>query len=85
VVAYILPNCNETADHPARRRIGGHRQPDQPAARARTDRRILRETNAKVVVTLEAFPKTDVAQKVAEAVAHAPNVRPCSRSTCCAT
>jgi acyl-CoA synthetase (AMP-forming)/AMP-acid ligase II len=36
---------------------------------------ILRETKAKVVVTLRAFPKTDVAQKVAEAVRHAPGVR----------
>ncbi len=36
---------------------------------------ILRETEAKVVVTLKAFPKTDVAQKVAEAVrAWRPNV-----------
>ena len=30
---------------------------------------ILRETGAKVVVTLKGFPKTDVPQKVAEAVA----------------
>ena len=36
---------------------------------------ILRETGAKVVVTLKAFPKTDVAQKTAEAVRHAPNVK----------
>jgi fatty-acyl-CoA synthase len=35
---------------------------------------ILRETNAKVVVTLAPFPKTDLAQKVAEAVALAPGV-----------
>ena len=36
---------------------------------------ILRETNAKVVVTLKAFPKTDLPQKVAEAVKFAPNVK----------
>ena len=36
---------------------------------------ILRETGAKVVVTLRAFPKTDLAQKVAKAVALAPNVK----------
>ena len=35
---------------------------------------ILKETGAKVVVTLKSFPKTDVAQKVAAAVALAPNV-----------
>ncbi|MCC5976289.1 MAG: acyl-CoA synthetase, partial [Rubellimicrobium sp.] len=42
-------------------------EPEQIAA-------ILRETGAKVVVTLRAFPKTDVAQKVARAVALAPDV-----------
>ena len=36
---------------------------------------ILRETNAKVVVTLKPFPKTDLAQKVSEAVRYAPNVK----------
>ena len=36
---------------------------------------ILRETKAKVVVTLRAFPKTDVAQKVSEAVGNAPDVK----------
>jgi fatty-acyl-CoA synthase len=36
---------------------------------------ILRETKAKVVVTVRAFPKTDLAQKVAEAVKHAPSVK----------
>jgi fatty-acyl-CoA synthase len=53
-------------------------EPEQIAA-------ILRETNAKVVVTLKPFPKTDVAQKVAEAVERARTSRRCSRSTCCAT
>ena len=61
--------------HTAGRRGGGDRQPDQPAAGTRTDRAILRETKAKVVVTLKAFPKTDLAQKVAEAVRLAPNVK----------
>ena len=42
-------------------------EPEQIAA-------ILRETDAKVVVTLKAFPKTDIAQKTAEAVRHAPGV-----------
>ena len=36
---------------------------------------ILRDTRAKVVVTLAPFPKTDLAQKVAEAVALAPGRR----------
>ena len=36
---------------------------------------ILRETGAKVVVTLKPFPKTDLAQKVGEAVQYAPSVK----------
>lgn len=32
------------------------------------------ETGAKVLVTLKSFPKTDIAQKAAQAVAMAPNV-----------
>ena len=35
---------------------------------------LLAQTGAKVVVTLRPFPKTDIAQKVAEAVRHAPSV-----------
>jgi len=35
---------------------------------------ILRETGAKVLVTMKSFPKSDVAQKAAEAIAMAPNV-----------
>ena len=48
--------------------------PINPLLRARAYRRILRDTGAKVVVTLAPFPKTDVAQKVAEALALAPGV-----------
>jgi acyl-CoA synthetase (AMP-forming)/AMP-acid ligase II len=43
-------------------------EPDQIAA-------ILRETNAKVLVTLRGFPKTDLPQLAADAVAQAPNVQ----------
>ena len=47
---------------------------------------ILRDTGAKVVVTLAPFPKTDLAQKVAEAVALAPGGRDgAARSTSRAT
>ena len=35
----------------------------------------MRETGAKVLVTMRAFPKTDVAQLAAEAVRQAPNVK----------
>ena len=75
VVAYILPNCNETAVTLMGGMVAGIACPINPLLEAEQISAILRETNAKIVVTLRAFPKTDVAQKVAEAVGHAPNVR----------
>ena len=36
---------------------------------------LLRESGASVLVTLKAFPKTDVAQKAAEAARLAPKVK----------
>ncbi|MEM9263708.1 MAG: AMP-binding protein, partial [Pseudomonadota bacterium] len=74
VVAYILPNANETVMTLLGGAIAGIANPINPLLDAEQIASILRETNAKVVVTLRAFPKTDVAQKTAEAVAHAPNV-----------
>ena len=73
-VAFVLPNCLETAAV----FLGGTMagvvcainpllEPDHIAA-------ILRETGAKVVVTLKPFPRTDVAQKVAAALVDAPEV-----------
>ena len=52
----------------------GYSCTDQPTIGYRQIAAILRETDAKVVVTLKAFPKTDVCQKTAQAVALAPNV-----------
>lgn len=75
VVAYILPNCTETAVTLIGGTIAGIACPINPLLEPEQISAILRETGAKVVVTLKAFPKTDVAQKVAEAVGHAPNVR----------
>jgi len=74
-VAYILPNCNETAVTLLAGAVAGIANPINPLLEPEQISSILRETNAKVVVTLKSFPKTDVAQKVAEAVAHAPNVK----------
>ncbi|RMA41790.1 acyl-CoA synthetase [Rhodophyticola porphyridii] len=74
-VAFILPNCNETAVTLIGGAIAGIVNPINPLLDAEQIGSILRETNAKVVVTLKAFPKTDVAQKVAEAVELAPNVK----------
>jgi len=74
VVAYILPNANETVLTLLGGAIAGIANPINPLLDPEQIASILRETNAKVVVTLRAFPKTDVAQKTAEAVAYAPNV-----------
>ncbi|MEM5470051.1 acyl-CoA synthetase [Celeribacter marinus] len=73
-IAYIMPNCHETAITFVGGMVAGIVNPINPLLEPEQIAAILRETNAKVVVTLRAFPKTDVAQKVAEAVRHAPNV-----------
>ena len=75
VVAYLLPNANETAFTLLGGAIAGIVNPINPLLEAEQIGAILRETGAKVLVTLKAFPKTDVAQKAAEAVGHAPNVK----------
>jgi fatty-acyl-CoA synthase len=74
VVAYILPNCNETILALLGGAIAGIVNPINPLLEPEQIASILRETNARVVVTLRPFPKTDVAQKTAEAVRQAPNV-----------
>jgi fatty-acyl-CoA synthase/long-chain acyl-CoA synthetase len=74
VVACVLPNCNETALTILGGAIAGIINPINPLLEPEQIASILRETKAKVVVTLKAFPKTDVAQKTAEAVRHAPGV-----------
>lgn len=74
VVAYVLPNCNETVYALLGGAVAGIVNPINPLLEAEQIGAILRETNAKVVVTLKAFPKTEVAQKMAEAVRHAPGV-----------
>ena len=74
VVAYVLPNANETVYTLLGGSIAGIANPINPLLDAEQIGSILRETNAKVVVTLRPFPKTDVADKTAEAVALSPNV-----------
>ena len=74
VVAYVLPNSTETIVTLLGGAIAGIANPINPLLEPEQIAAILRETNAKVVVTLKAFPKTDVPQKVAEACRHAPNV-----------
>ena len=73
-VAYILPNCNEAVVTLLGGAVAGIANPVNPLLEAEQIGAILRETGARVVVTLRAFPKTEVAQKVAAAVALAPGV-----------
>ena len=75
VVAYVLPNATETVIALLGGATAGIVNPINPLLDAEQIGAILRETNAKVVITLRAFPKTDVAQKTAKAVALAPNVK----------
>ncbi len=75
VVAYVMPNCNETLITMMGGAVAGIVNPINPLLEPEQIASILRETKAKVVVTLKPFPKTDVAQKVAEAVRHAPAVQ----------
>ena len=74
VVAYLLPNATETVITLLGGAVAGIVNPVNPLLDAEQIGAILRETNAKVLVTLKSFPKTDVAQKAAEAVRLAPNV-----------
>jgi len=73
-VAYVMPNCNETVVTLLAGATAGIVNPINPLLEPENIAAILRETNAKVVVTLKSFPKTDVSQKVYEAVEHAPHV-----------
>ncbi|THD81549.1 acyl-CoA synthetase [Aliigemmobacter aestuarii] len=75
VVAYVLPNSMETVVALLGGAVAGIVNPVNPLLEPEQISAILRETNAKVVVTLKAFPKTDLPQKVAEAVRHAPSVK----------
>ncbi|MEM7295778.1 MAG: acyl-CoA synthetase [Pseudomonadota bacterium] len=73
-VAYLLPICNEAALTLFGGAVAGIANPINPLLEAEQIGAILRETGAKILVTMKAFPKSDVAQKAAEALTHAPNV-----------
>ncbi len=74
VVAYLLPNSLETMYTMMGGAIAGIVNPINPLLDAEQVAGILRETKAKVLVTLKAFPKAEVAQLANEAVAMAPCV-----------
>ncbi|MBV7378927.1 acyl-CoA synthetase [Maritimibacter dapengensis] len=75
VVAYVLPNANETLITLMGGMISGIVAPINPLLEPEQIASILRQTGAKVVVTLRGFPKTDVAEKVHEALEDAPDVK----------
>ena len=72
VVAYILPNCNETVLTLLGGMVAGVVNPINPLLEPEQMGAILRETDARIVVTLKGFPKTEVGQNAAKAVALAP-------------
>lgn len=74
VVAYLLPNSNETIYTLMGAGTAGIVNPINPLLDAEQVAGILKETGAKVLVTLKAFPKSEVAQLANEAVSMAPNV-----------
>ena len=73
-VAYVLPNAVETAVVLLAGATAGVVAPVNPLLSVEHMAEILRECGARAVVTLKPFPKTDLAQKVADAVALAPAV-----------
>jgi fatty-acyl-CoA synthase len=74
-VAYVLPNCNETAIALLGGMTAGIANPINPLLEPATIAAILRETGAKAVVTLRSMPRSDIAQKVARALEDAPGVK----------
>ncbi len=74
-VAYVLPNCTETAVALLGGMTAGIVNPVNPLLTPEHIAGILRETGAKAVVTLKSMPRTDVAQKVATALKDAPAVK----------
>ena len=74
-VAYLLPNCVEAPVVLVAGATAGIVSPINPLLEPEHIAALLRESGAKVLVTLRAFPKTDIAQKAAEAVRLAPDVQ----------
>ena len=74
VVAYMLPTTPETLVCLLGGMTAGIVHPINPLLEVSQIAALLRESGAKVLVTLKSFPKADLAQKAAEAVAMAPNV-----------
>jgi fatty-acyl-CoA synthase len=74
-VAFVLPNGFEAAVTLLAGATAGIVNPINPLLAPEHIAALLRETGAKVVVTLAPFPKSDLAEKVAAAVAKATDVQ----------
>ena len=74
-VALLLPNMPDTMVAMYGAQAIGAVNPINPLLEPEIIASILRESEATVLVTLAPFPKTDVAEKAAKAVALAPNVK----------
>ena len=75
VVGFLLPNCNETVFTLLGGMIAGKVNPINPLLSASQIAGILNSSNAKVLVTLKSFPKTNVAQLAHEAAAECPSIK----------
>ena len=75
MVAYLLPTSHETLITLMGGMTAGIVAPINPTLEPSQISALLRETGAKVLVTMRAFPKTDVAQLAAQAVSQATNVK----------
>lgn len=74
VVAFLLPNANETVYTLLGGMTAGIVNPINPLLDPEQIGLILKETKAKVLVTLAPFPKSDLAEKAVKAVSMAPCV-----------
>ena len=75
VVALLLPNSTETAIALLAAEIAGIACPINPLIGADQIARILQASNARVLVALKPFPKTDLAQLASEAANQCPEIR----------
>lgn len=74
-IAYLLPNAPETAVTLLAGMTAGIVAPINPLLEPEQIAALLRETNAKALVTLKPFVRTDLAAKAAYAVRNAPECR----------
>lgn len=73
-VAFLLPNCNEAVVTLLAGCTAGIVAPINPLMEPGHMAAILRELNAKVLVTLAPFPQSDVAERAQKALEEAPSI-----------